>query len=120
MKKRDKWVHIKVTEEERDDWKSKSIDAGMPVSDLIRRRMSTTEVGRRVSSVKADKLRKGDPALVAEVARLGNNLNQVAKWANTYKKSADAVEVISYLVAFDRMMKDLLDKVIKKNISNAH
>lgn len=34
-----------------------------------------------------------------QLARIGNNLNQIAKWANTYKSTAEAVEVIQALRA---------------------
>ena len=119
MRKRDKWVHVKVTDGERDDWKRKSIEAGMPVADMIRRKMNTAEVGRRVASVKTCKLGKVDPDLLAGITRIGNNLNQIARWANTYKKSADAVEIISYLLVFERMLKSFLGKVILKKTPNA-
>ncbi len=37
-----------------------------------------------------------------ELAKSGNNLNQIARWANTCKENAEAVEVVAYLVAIDR------------------
>ncbi len=37
-----------------------------------------------------------------ELAKIGNNLNQIARWANTCKENAEAVEVVAYLVAIDR------------------
>ena len=30
-------------------------------------------------------------------ARTGNNLNQIARWANTYKRLAEAVSVVAHL-----------------------
>ena len=33
-----------------------------------------------------------------ELARIGSNLNQIARWANTYKENAEAVEVAAHLV----------------------
>ena len=37
-----------------------------------------------------------------QVARIGNNLNQIARWANTHAETADAFEVIAHLVAIER------------------
>ena len=34
--------------------------------------------------------------------RRGSNLNQIARWANTYKDAAEAVEVIAHLAAIKR------------------
>ena len=36
-----------------------------------------------------------------QVARIGNNLNQIARWANTHRSEAEAVEVIAHLVAIE-------------------
>ncbi len=40
----------------------------------------------------------------AEVARIGNNLNQIARWANTHKGT---VEVIGHLIAIERSLAAL-------------
>ena len=37
-----------------------------------------------------------------QLARLGNNLNQIARWANTHKGAVEAVEVIAHLIAIKR------------------
>ena len=37
-----------------------------------------------------------------QVVRIGNNLNQIARWANTHAETAEAVEVIAHLVAIAR------------------
>ena len=37
-----------------------------------------------------------------QIARIGNNPNQIARWANTYKTATAAVEVIAHLVAIER------------------
>ena len=40
-----------------------------------------------------------------QVARIGNNLNQIARWANTHASGFDAVEVIVHLVDFARPLR---------------
>ena len=46
-------------------------------------------------------------ARVREIARIGNNLNQIARWANTYKDAAEAVEVVAHLAAIEREIGEL-------------
>ncbi len=42
-----------------------------------------------------------------QVVRIGNNLNQLARWANTHKTAAEAVTVIAHLVSFERSLLDV-------------
>ena len=41
---------------------------------------------------------------VTDMLRIGNNLNQLAQWANTHKTAAEAVAVIAHLVSFERSL----------------
>ena len=41
---------------------------------------------------------------IRELARIGSNLNQIARWANTHKGNVEAVEVIAHLVAIERAL----------------
>ena len=45
-----------------------------------------------------------------QVARIGNNLNQIARWANTYKDAAEATQVISSLVQIESALVQLTTK----------
>ena len=42
-----------------------------------------------------------------QLARIGSNLNQIARWANTYKRKAAAVQVIGHLSTIEREMHNL-------------
>lgn len=42
-----------------------------------------------------------------EIARIGSNLNQIARWANTHKSTGEAVEVISHLQAISQELENL-------------
>ena len=35
------------------------------------------------------------------------NLNQIARWANTHKENAEALEVVAHLVAIERALDTL-------------
>ena len=39
-----------------------------------------------------------------QIARIGNNLNQLARWANTHKPAAEAIAVIAHLVSVERSL----------------
>ena len=40
-----------------------------------------------------------------QIARIGNNLNQLARWANTDAAAVEVVEVIANLVSFERSVR---------------
>ena len=42
-----------------------------------------------------------------QVGRIGNNLNQIARWANTHSSAAEAVEVVGHLAAIERALAAL-------------
>jgi len=93
-------VHARVSPAERADWQAKAAAAGVPVSDLLRQAMART---RTWTAPAADAERER----TRQVARIGNNLNQLARWANRHASAVEAVEVIAYLVAFERELRKL-------------
>ncbi|WP_445327204.1 plasmid mobilization relaxosome protein MobC [Yoonia sp. GPGPB17] len=52
-------------------------------------------------------LRRVDPDLLRQLARLGNNLNQLARWANRDQRYADSAAVIGRLIEIDRELAAL-------------
>ena len=74
----------------------------MTLSDLVRRsvgRARTWTVAH--AAVERERTR--------ELARIGANLNQIARWANTFKANAEAVEIVAHLVAIERALTALAD-----------
>ena len=93
-------VTARVSAAEFADWRAKAAAAGVPLSALIRRAMALTRTWTaRAAEVERERTR--------EAARIGNNLNQIARWANTHKAAAEAVEVIARLVAIERALAAL-------------
>ena len=85
---RDLWLKIRASEAERAEWHAKARSAGLTLSDLVRRsvgRVRTWTVAH--AEVERERTR--------QVARIGNNLNQIARWANTFKANAEALEVVA-------------------------
>ena len=102
-KRRDKWIHVKVSEKEREQWQALAKEKGVSVADLVRKSVGVQTLGTEPKR-KARRTRQADPALLRELARLGNNLNQIARWANTYKSSAEAEAVIRALLSIERLL----------------
>lgn len=98
-------LYLRCTEEDLLAWKAKAESAGMTLSDLARSSMAKAKL--------PDRERQAELArLTRDIARIGNNLNQLARWANTYKGTAEALEVIGRLVAIEREIHD-----VHKNLS---
>ena len=77
-----------ASEAERAEWHAKARSAGLTLSDLVRR-----SVGRvRTWTAPAAEVER---ERTRQVARLGNNLNQIARWASTHGSEAEAVEVVA-------------------------
>ena len=88
-------VRARVLPSEHAAWKAKAAAAGVSPSDLLRQAMARTRTWTaRAVAIECERTR--------QVARIGNNLNQIARWANTYAETAEAVEVIVHLVAIER------------------
>lgn len=106
MVKRDKWVHVKVSAYERAEWQRLAEMFGSSVSDLVRFSVGGAELTNR-EVPKEVPVKRVDPELIRELARIGNNLNQVGRWANTYKSDADAAQVLAALIALERELSTI-------------
>ena len=85
-------VVVRVFPEERDILRFNAGLHGMSMSDYSRQ----TCLGIRLRKTPEEKRR------LRELARIGANLNQLARWANTYKRAAEAVEVLTALASIER------------------
>ena len=95
-------IHLRVSPAEIAAWRAKAAAAGVPLSDLLRRAMARTRTWTAAAAeVERERTR--------QIARIGNNLNQIARWANTHASAMDAIEMIANLVYISRT----LDKVAR-------
>jgi len=93
-------VAARVTPAEHAAWREKAAAAGVSPSVLLREAMARTHTWTAAArSVERERTR--------QIARIGNNLNQLARWANTHRSAATAVTVITNLVAFERLMREV-------------
>ena len=85
---------------ERAAWKAKAAAAGLPLSALLRQAMARTQTWTAPAmAVERERSR--------QIARIGNNLNQLARWANTHASVMEAVRVTDRLMAIDRSLRAL-------------
>ncbi len=91
------WVKVRASEAEGAEWHAKARSAGLTLSDLVRRSVGRARTWT-VAHAEVERER------TRELARIGNNLNQIARWANTHKGAIEAVEVIGHLIAIERAL----------------
>ncbi len=85
--KRNNFIKVRVTDSELAQIKEKASEVKLTVSDLLRK--STLDFTLRKTAVNREKIR--------HLARIGSNINQIARWVNKYKLRAQAIEVILWL-----------------------
>jgi hypothetical protein len=103
---RSKWVHVKVSVSEKESWQSLAEADGLTLSDLIRQHMGAAKLVHR-EPLQKRRVKRVDPALIRELAKIGNNLNQISRWANTFKSDAEAMAVLRALLSVERQLSDI-------------
>ena len=90
-------IAARVTRAEHAAWKEKAAAAGVSPSALLRQAMTRTRAWTAPAlAIERERTR--------QVARIGNNLNQLARWANTHASEVEAVEVVARLVSVERSL----------------
>ncbi|TIH12452.1 plasmid mobilization relaxosome protein MobC [Marinifilum sp. JC120] len=92
---RTKWINLRVTPEEKKSITSEAKVKGMSTGDLVRQKLGK----QRVRKTKREREK------LLHIARIGNNLNQIARWANTYKSNADSILILAELSAVEKELK---------------
>ena len=101
-------VQARVSPAEFAAWTAKASAAGVTSSALLREAMSRTGVWTPPpDAVEREHAREVERERTREIARIGNNLNQLVRWANTHTSALDAVEVVAHLAAIERALRDL-------------
>lgn len=103
----DKPLAVRVPSAVADDWRGHAQAAGLSLADWLRQAVDPGKirVSNRPTPQTRPKLKRPastDPALMAGIAKIGNNLNQLARWANSFKSKADSAQVLIALSAIER------------------
>lgn len=88
---RSAWIKRRVTPAEKETITDKAAAQGQTVTDFIRQRA----LDYRLRQTPLEKER------VQQLARIGANLNQLARWANIHKSRAETLEVLTALVSLE-------------------
>ncbi|SDL22557.1 mobilisation protein (MobC) [Maridesulfovibrio ferrireducens] len=95
--KRTAFVNTRVTPTEKAILTLQAKTEGMSLGDYVRVQLDRP----RVRKTKAERQK------VIQLVRIGNNLNQLARWANTYKKNAESAQVVLGLLEIEEKLKCL-------------
>ena len=98
---KDRTFKFRCTEAELLLWKAKAKALGIPVAKLLADALNGINTKSKVEH-------KVQQKQVAEVAKIGNNLNQVARWVNTYKQGATVIDVLVVLKQIEQQIHILL------------
>lgn len=113
MKKLTAVVNLRVKADEKKEWQAMAKTAKMTLADLVRTRLDTDTIDRQ--PIKKHRTgRKADPLLLSNIGRVGSNLNQIARWANSYKSAAEASEVLLALVSIEQILLTYTPAKLKK------
>ena len=85
-------LRIRLYAGERDLLRLNASVQGLSLSDYVRQRCLSFHL--RKSPMEKERLR--------QLARIGANLNQLARWCNTHKRAVEAVEILTALAALER------------------
>lgn len=92
---RSAWIKLRVTPAEKEAIAAKAAAQGQTVTDFIRQRA----LDYRLRQTPLEKER------VRQLARIGANLNQLARWANIHKHRAEALDVLTALVSLENTVR---------------
>ena len=92
---RSAWIKLRVTPAEKEAIAAKAAAQGQTVTDFIRQRA----LDYRLRQTPLEKER------VRQLARIGANLNQLARWANIHKSRAEALDVLTALVSLENAVR---------------
>ena len=85
-------IKLRVTPAEKEAITAKAGAQGLTVTDFIRQR--TLNYRLRQTSLEKERIR--------HLARIGANLNQLARWANTFKGRIETLEMLTVLMSFEQ------------------
>ncbi len=93
--RRTAWLKIRVTPEEKKAIAAKAEAQGRTVTDFMRQRALNYRL--RQNPLEKERVR--------QLARIGANLNQLARWANIHKGRAQVIDVLVALASLERELK---------------
>ncbi len=103
------FIKIRVSEIELEEIKAKAVKADLSISDLFRQLVLNKRLRQN----------RVDVELIRQVARIGSNINQLARWANTRKERAITLEILLWLNRIYNAVKELRVNTFAVNLSRS-
>ncbi|WP_413887091.1 plasmid mobilization protein [Tateyamaria sp.] len=97
-------LHVKCSLPERELWSAKAHSHGLSLSGYVREFLQDAPSSRRRPPPPIN------PALITQIARAGNNLNQIAKAVNWKGRPSDEIDllaVLAELVVVERALQQI-------------
>jgi len=113
--KRTMWIKVRVSESEKAVIDGKAQVAGVTTATLIRESLCRVKAWTiKDKETEREKIR--------EISRIGQNLNQVARFCNQHKSNADTAQILTVLVSIEKNLNSLSIPPLSsdKGSSNAH
>jgi hypothetical protein len=117
-----KVVTINLTEEQKTIIQARAVDVGLTMSEYIRQSAIDHTIVPELNPHKAvvrtkivySQRTQGEVEIVRQLAKIGNNLNQLTRAINTTKKIGepiDLVRVATYLYSLDQEITNVLKNI---------
>jgi len=97
--KREHWIKVRVTKNEKLTISQKAKTQGQTVSAFILFRTLNYRLRKDITHKEK----------ILQLTKIGNNLNQIARWANTHGNKAEAIAVITSLLSLEKQIKTFAD-----------
>ena len=97
MEKRENMLRVRFSDAEFESLKLRAEEAGCTMSELVRDHLGKVQVNNK----------ELERERVAMLNRINANLNMIARWVNTHKSAADAVDVVAHLMALEREIGEI-------------
>ena len=109
-------IDFRLPEDVANSWKLAAKDLDLSVADWLRQQIKIDGVDpvvtNRPTPLRRHAEKSCDDPLAREVCRIGNNLNQLAHWANTYKNEIETARVMSGLKNIFIMLEELKNDAV--------
>ena len=93
-------IEVRTTETEKQKWQSIAKNKGVSLSELIRSTLNRQRLSKRHAYPSVS------PDLLRELARMGNNLNQIARAVNG-RQPVESIAIVARLIEIDRELSEL-------------
>jgi len=98
---------VRTTPEQMEQWKKIAEQNNMTLSELVIARLDNTEICNSMAEKQKNESRK---KLLYEIAKIGNNLNQIARSVNIAVKKDEQIQVLETLAKIEKDLNKLVEK----------